>query len=65
MSVNKYAPHVFVLPEDDANKELANGFHSQVLSLRQMQVLRPAGGWSEVLKRFKSDHVTDMVRYPD
>jgi hypothetical protein len=27
MSVNKYLPHVLVLPEDDANRQLANGFH--------------------------------------
>ena len=26
MSVNKYQPHVLVLPEDDANRQLANGF---------------------------------------
>ena len=26
MSVNKYLPHVLVLPEDDANRQLANGF---------------------------------------
>lgn len=26
MSVNKYSPHVLVLPEDKANSEIANGF---------------------------------------
>ena len=26
MSVNRYQPHVLVLPEDDANRQLANGF---------------------------------------
>jgi hypothetical protein len=26
MSVNKYLPHVLVLPEDDANRQMANGF---------------------------------------
>lgn len=40
--VNKYLPHVFVLPEDDANVQLANEFHLQVNQLRQMQVLEPA-----------------------
>jgi hypothetical protein len=24
--MNRYQPHVFVLPEDDANRQLANGF---------------------------------------
>jgi len=32
MSVNGHLPHVLVLPEDDANRQLANGF---VLDLDQ------------------------------
>jgi hypothetical protein len=24
--VNRYLPHVLVLPEDDANRQIANGF---------------------------------------
>ena len=65
MSVNKNLPHVLVLPEDDANTRLANAFHLEVdvTRLRRMQVLPAAGGWNEVLNRFKSDHVTDMIRY--
>jgi len=65
MSVNKYLPHVFVLPEDDANRQLANGFHLQVDSARQrqIQVLEVAGGWIEVLDRFKSDHISQMDKY--
>ena len=63
MSVNKYLPHVFVLPEDDANRQLANGFHlDQNLATRQMQVLEEAGGWLCVLERFKADHVPEMRR---
>ena len=26
MSVNRHQPHVFVLPEDDANRQMAIGF---------------------------------------
>jgi len=26
MSINKYEPHLLVLPEDDANRKIANGF---------------------------------------
>jgi hypothetical protein len=67
MSVNKARPHVFVLPEDDANRQLAKGFHLQVDAARQrqMQVLEEAGGWIEVLNRFKSDHVGQMGKYKD
>jgi len=65
MSVNKYQPHLLVLPEDDANRQLANGFLlDQSLSTRRIQVLEEVGGWSQVLDRFLSDHVVDMDRYP-
>jgi hypothetical protein len=62
MSVNRDRPHVFVLPEDDANRQLANGFHLELDLIRQMQVLLPAGGWIEVLRRFLADHVAEMDR---
>jgi len=26
MSPNQYQPHILVLPEDDANRQIANGF---------------------------------------
>lgn len=65
MSVNRHQPHVLVLPEDDANRQLANGFllHPSLL-IRKIQVLREAGGWTQVLERFQSDHVVEMSRYP-
>ena len=61
--VNKHRPHAFVLPEDDANRQLAIGF---VLELtRQIYVCPVAGGWTQVLQRFLSDHAADMGRYPN
>jgi len=64
MSVNKYLPHVFVLPEDDANRQLANGFYDDpLIATRRVQILPEAGGWQEVLNRFKVEHITDMDRY--
>lgn len=66
MSVNKYLPHVFVLPEDDANRQLANGFlRDQSLLIRRIQVLPEVGGWTQVLGRFQSDHSVGMDRYPN
>lgn len=63
--VNRFLPHVLVLPEDDANRQIANGF---VLSLdssvfNKIQVLEEVGGWGQVLDRFESDHVGGMDRY--
>jgi hypothetical protein len=65
--VNRDQPHVLVLPEDDANRQLANGFHLQVDFARQrrMQVLPVAGGWIRVLEQFKSDHLNIMVGNPN
>jgi hypothetical protein len=66
MSPNKEKPHVLVLPEDDANSQLATGFHLEVDSTRyrQMQVLPAAGGWNEVLNRFTRDQVDGMDKWP-
>lgn len=68
MSVNKHQPHVLVLPEDDANRQLANGFlldDSLFDRRRRIQVLEEGGGWTQVLERFNEDHVAGMDRYPD
>jgi hypothetical protein len=66
MSVNRYLPHVLVLPEDAANSQLVNGFLLDPdLSTRKIQVLEEAGGWNEALKSFASVHVVEMERYAD
>ena len=66
MIVNRHRPHVLVLPEDDANRQLANGFLlDPYLSTWKIQVLEEVGGWMEVLDRFVSDHVAGMNRYAD
>ncbi|MBL8878027.1 MAG: hypothetical protein JNG88_02815 [Phycisphaerales bacterium] len=58
MSVNKYKPHVYVIPEDDANRQIANGFVGHVrVATRQAQVVEPAGGWTRVLDTFKKGYV--------
>jgi hypothetical protein len=45
---NKFKPHVLVLPEDDANRQIANGFLSNSkLVVRAIQVLPIVGGWQE------------------
>src|SRR5260370_5697610 len=66
MSVNKDLPHVLVLPEDGANRQIANGFLlDQSLMTRQIRVLAEAGGWTKVLEQFESVHVRKMDVYPD
>lgn len=65
MSVNRNKPHVLILPEDDANKDVAKGFHLELRSIRQMQVLPVAGGWTKVLECFESDHAGEMGNNPN
>jgi hypothetical protein len=65
--INRRRPHVFVLPEDDANSQLANGFLLNLdrLGLTRIQVLPEAGGWRVVLDQFQSEHVAAMDRYTE
>ncbi len=62
MSINRYTRHLFVLPEDDANRQLANGFLLQT-STGQVRVLDVAGGWARARDLFVSNHIDGMRRY--
>jgi hypothetical protein len=66
MSVNKFRPHIFVLPEDDANRQIANGFLlDPSLNGRAIQILEPAGGWQDVLNNFKNNQLNAMSTNPN
>lgn len=56
--MNKHRPHVWVIPEDRADEEIANGFvlHPRVDD-RRVRVVEPAGGWPRVLEMFKEEYV--------
>jgi hypothetical protein len=63
MSVNKYLEHLIILPEDYANRQIANGF-SLVCRTRQMLVESEIGGWMKVVDYFLNDYIGTMRRYP-
>ena len=64
MSVNNFRPHLLVLPEDDANRQLANGFLlDETLDLRAIQLLPNAGGWAKVRDVFKTVHAKELSNY--
>ena len=69
MSVNRNLPHIFVLPEDDANRQLVNGFVLELTrNVRQIQALPEAGGWLKALGRFdnpRDSHLTSLRKYPN
>lgn len=66
MSINKYKPHLLVLPEDDANRQIANGFlFDPNLNHSAIQILPPAGGWAKVVEQFARNYASTMRTYPN
>jgi hypothetical protein len=66
MSINRYQPHLLVLPEDDANRQIANGFLLDLdLNNTAIQVLPEARGWKNVLEKFTNDYASTMQQYPN
>jgi hypothetical protein len=63
---NKYLPHLHILPEDDANRQVVNAL---LLGLgadtSRVKVFGPARGWSHVLEAFERDHEPGMRQYPE
>jgi hypothetical protein len=66
MSVNRYQPHVLIIPEDRADEQIANGFtkHDQVTP-KQVQVMPYADGWPGVLNKFKTQYISYLRNYKD
>ncbi|MBL8891672.1 MAG: hypothetical protein JNL67_16955 [Planctomycetaceae bacterium] len=51
MALNKYQPHLYVIPEDDANRQICVGFQtSHFLRGPVIQVLPNADDWSKVIE---------------
>lgn len=65
MSVNKYKPHLWVIPEDDANRQLLSGFllHDGIAH-RYVGVRKPAGGWHNVIAVFETEYVPLLRKHP-
>ena len=53
-----------MLPEDDANRQLVNGFRTNGdVHDRRVQVLPPAGGWKNALEAMER-HQSGLATYP-
>ncbi len=63
--MNKYESHVYVIPEDDRDRQIAEGFrlHHEV-DARRIQVMPLAGGWPNVLKTFQDEYIQTLQNYP-
>ncbi|OUL26342.1 hypothetical protein BV378_13025 [Nostoc sp. RF31YmG] len=65
MSINKHRPHILVLPEDDANRQIANGFLLDLnVNSRAIQLLPEARGWGNVVEKFTNEYASTMRQYP-
>lgn len=63
--MDKFIPHLFVIPEDEADKEIADGFalHERVDACR-IQVMPVAGGWPNVLSTFQEEYIPRLRKHP-
>ncbi len=64
MSMNKYAPHVYIIPEDDRDRQIAHGFvnHDKVDD-RRIRVMPLARGWRHVLETFQDEYIQTLRNY--
>ncbi len=64
MAVNKYEQHVWVVPEDDANRQIANGFNLHpALADTRFHVGKYPGGWLKVLAEFEQSHAVALRKF--
>jgi hypothetical protein len=64
MSVNKHRPHILVLPEDDANRQIALGF-TRNLDTRSIQIMPIADGWKKAIDQLINDYASRMREFPE
>lgn len=65
MSKNRYKKQVWVLPEDDANRQIAQGFTLETsVKERNIHVLPVAGGWGTIRDGFEREYNHELQKYP-
>lgn len=65
MKVNREKEHLLVLPEDDANRQIFNGFINHLnVKNSAIQVLPIADGWKKAVDQLKIDNGLGMGQYP-
>ena len=63
MSLNNYLPHLLVIPEDDANRDIITGFLNHVsVNSRKIKVENVAGGWRKAADKFAEEYAEPMRR---
>ena len=62
MAINIYKPHIVILPEDRANRQIANGFLVAIHST-QVKIENEIGGWLKVVDSFHTSYSNTMRLY--
>jgi hypothetical protein len=63
MSVNNYLPHLLVIPEDDANRDIVTGFLNHLsVNSHKIKVENVAGGWKKATDKFVEEYAEPMRR---
>jgi len=69
VSVNLYRPHLAVIPEDDANRQMAIGFITSdsipPMGAARIGIERSAGGWQKATEHFHNVQVDLLRKYKD
>jgi hypothetical protein len=66
MSANNHRPHLLVLPEDDANRQILAGFRNyHAVNFRQMPIQNVARGWLNARDAILEEYVPTMRTYPN
>lgn len=64
--MNQYKPHIVILPEDDANRQIANGFLNNLnVNFRSIKILHSAGGCRKAPDTFAKNIISEMRKYSE
>lgn len=62
--MNKFIHHIFVIPEDEADREIADGFvNNERVDDRRIQVMPVARGWPNVLTTLEDEYIVRLRKY--
>src|SRR5262249_1591469 len=64
MSKSRYKRQVWVLPEDDANRQIAQGFTLEAsVKERSIHILPVPGGWAAIRDSFRHEYNNELLKY--
>lgn len=65
MGLDKYKPGLYVIPEDDADRQIADGFVNDLRVKNVVQVMPLAGGWKKVIKEIVDVYIPILRKYKE